>query len=84
MDAARAREEVEQTGRKLQENLVAGVERVQHEIEQNVRRGVDRTRGAITSFNEQFGGFVHEAPMLAIGGAFVVGYLVAKLARAAR
>lgn len=84
MDASRAREDVGQAGRKIQENLTAGVEQVQHQIEEQVRRGVDRTRGAVSSLNRQLEGFVHEAPVLAIGGAFVVGYLLAKLARAAR
>jgi ElaB/YqjD/DUF883 family membrane-anchored ribosome-binding protein len=84
MDASRVREDVSQAGHQIQENLTAGVEKVQHQIEEQVRRGVDRTRGAVSSLNRQLEGFVQEAPVLAIGGAFVVGYLLAKLARAAR
>jgi ElaB/YqjD/DUF883 family membrane-anchored ribosome-binding protein len=71
MDAAR-----------LQENLAEGVGRMQERLEENVRERVERTRGALSSLNEQFGSFVRESPMLAIAGAFGAGYVIAKLARA--
>jgi len=34
------------------------------------------------SMNDEFGSFVRESPLIALGGAFVAGYVVAKLARA--
>ena len=34
-----------------------------------------------SSLNDQFGSFVQESPLMAIGGAFAIGYLAAKLAR---
>ena len=84
MDAARAKEEMQQAGRAIQENLAEGVGRMQEKVEETVRRNVDRTRGVLASVNEQFGGFVQESPVLAIGGAFAVGWMIAKVARAFR
>ena len=82
MDAARLKEDVHHAGRTIQDNLASGIGRVQEEMEERVRRGYDHTRGAFGSLNEQFGGFVRESPLIAIAGAFAVGYLVAKLTRA--
>ena len=84
MDAARAREEMQHAGRVIQENLAEGVGRMQDTVGESMRRNVDRTRGMLASFNEQFGGFVQASPVLAIGGAFAVGWMIAKVARAFR
>jgi hypothetical protein len=84
MDAARAKEEMQHAGRAIQENLAEGVGRMQEKVEESVRRNVDRTRGMLASVNEQFGGFVQESPVVAIGGAFAVGWMIAKVARAFR
>ncbi len=82
MDAARIKEDVQQAGEKLRDNLAHGIGRVQEKMEENVRRGADQARGAVSTLNEQFGGFVHESPLIALGGAFAVGYVAAKIARA--
>jgi len=82
MDAARMREDVQQAGEKLRGNLAEGIGKVQEKVEENVRRGVDQTRGAVTTLNEQFGSFVQESPIMALGGAFAIGYIAAKIARA--
>ena len=82
MDAASVREDVQHAGRVLKDNLAAGIGRVQEEMEERVRRGSDQTRGALDDLNEQFEGFVRESPLIAIAGAFAVGYLLAKVTRA--
>jgi ElaB/YqjD/DUF883 family membrane-anchored ribosome-binding protein len=82
MEGARVKENVQQATRSMQENLAEGVGRMQDRVQENVRRGVEQTRSMLASFNDQFGSFVQESPVLAIGGAFAVGYLVAKVARA--
>ena len=82
MDAATIREDVQQASEKLRDNLAEGIGRVQGKVEENVRRGMDQTRGVLTALNEQFGSLVHESPIIALGGAFAVGYLAAKIARA--
>jgi len=75
MDAAKLRDG-------LQENLASNIGQVQEEVQQRVRRGVDRTQNVLSSLNEEFGSLVRESPVIALGGAFAVGYLAAKLARA--
>jgi len=82
MDPAQVKENVQQAGRKVQENLAEGIERVQDRMEERFRRGADQAQNMFSSLNEEFGGFVRESPVLAIGGAFAVGYLIAKVARA--
>jgi ElaB/YqjD/DUF883 family membrane-anchored ribosome-binding protein len=82
MDAARLKEDVQQATRTIQSKLAEGIGRVQERMEERVRRGGDQTRGTLASLNEQFGSFVQESPLIAIGGAFAVGYLIAKMARA--
>jgi ElaB/YqjD/DUF883 family membrane-anchored ribosome-binding protein len=82
MDAAKLREDVHAATRTFQENLAAGIGRVQETVEDRLRRSADRTEGALASMNEEFGSFVRESPLIALGGAFAVGYLIAKLARA--
>jgi len=84
MDAARAKESVQEATRTIQENLAGGIGRVQEQLEERVRRGADQAQGMFTSVNEELGTFVRESPMIALGGAFAVGYLIAKVARAFR
>lgn len=81
MDAARQKEDIHQASRVIQENLAEGVDRVQARMEERMRRGYDQTRGAVGSLNQQLETFVRESPLVAIAGAFAVGYLFAKVAR---
>jgi len=75
MDAAQMKEN-------LQENLAAGIGRAQERMEERVRRGADQAQTMFASVNEEFGSFVRESPIIALGGAFAAGYLIAKIARA--
>jgi hypothetical protein len=84
MEAGRLGEDMQQAGRALHDRLAHGIERVQEKVEERVRRGTDQTRGVLSSLNDEFGGFVREAPILALGGAFALGYLIARAARAFR
>ena len=81
MDAARINEGVHEAGRTLHD-LASSIGHVQEEMEERVRRGYDQTRGALGTLNEQFGGFARESPLVAIAGAFAIGFLIAKLSRA--
>jgi hypothetical protein len=51
-------------------------------MERRVQSGGEDTRKALASLNDQLAGFVQESPLMAIGGAFAVGYVIAKMARA--
>lgn len=82
MDGAQLKEDVQQATRTIQDKLAEGIGKVQERMEQGVRRSGDQTRSALNSLNDQFGELVHESPLIAIGGAFAVGYLIAKVARA--
>ncbi|HJQ84491.1 MAG TPA: hypothetical protein VKA21_10470 [Candidatus Binatia bacterium] len=82
MDAAQLKETVQETARTVQENLAQGIGRVQERMEERVRRGADQTSGMFASLNDEFGAYVRESPIIAIGSAFAVGYMIAKLARA--
>jgi len=77
MDAAQLKDN-------LQENLAAGIGRVQERMEERVRRGADQAQSMFASVNEEFGTFVRESPIIALGGAFAAGYVIAKIARAFR
>jgi hypothetical protein len=82
MDAAQVKENVQQAGRSVQDNLAEGIGRVQDRLEEKFRRGAEDAQSMFSSLNDEFGGLVRESPILAIGGAFAVGYLIAKVARA--
>ena len=82
MDAAKLKDDVQAASRSIQEEISEGLGRVQETMEERVRRGADRTQSVLASMNEEFGGFVRESPIIALGGAFAVGYLIAKVARA--
>jgi ElaB/YqjD/DUF883 family membrane-anchored ribosome-binding protein len=82
MDAAKLKEDVHAASRTIQEGLSEGLGRVQETMEERLRRGADRTQSMFTSMNDEFGSYVRESPLIALGGAFAVGYLIAKLARA--
>jgi hypothetical protein len=84
MDAAHVKDSVRETTRTIQENLAHGIGRVQERLEEGVRRGAGQTQGMFTSLNDEFGGFVRESPLVALTGAFAVGYVIAKIARAFR
>jgi hypothetical protein len=81
MDAARIKEDVQQMGRSVQSQVTEGASRVQETMQEGLRRGADQTRNVLGTLNQDFGSFVRESPVLALGGAFAVGYLVAKVAR---
>jgi len=82
MDAAKLREDVQQASRSIQDNLAEGIGRAQEKMEATLRRTADQTQGMFATMNEEFGSLVRESPIIALGGAFAVGYLIAKLARA--
>ena len=82
MDAAKLKGDVQQASRSIQEDLAEGIGRAQEKVEDTLRRTADQTQGMLASMNDEFGSFVRESPIIALGGAFAVGYLVAKLARA--
>jgi ElaB/YqjD/DUF883 family membrane-anchored ribosome-binding protein len=82
MDAAKLKDDVQAASRSIQEGISEGLGRVQETMEERMRRGADRTQNVLTSMNEELGGFVRESPIIALGGAFAVGYLIAKVARA--
>jgi hypothetical protein len=82
MDAARLKEDVQHATRTMQDKIAEGIGRVQERMEHRVRQGGDQTRDTVSTLNQQFASFVQESPIMAIGGAFAVGYLVAKVARA--
>jgi hypothetical protein len=70
MDVARATED-------LKENVSKGIERAQERVEE----GVAQTKDLVAMLNEQVQTLVRQSPLIALGGAFAVGYLIAKLAR---
>jgi len=82
MDAAKLKEDVQAASRSIQESLSEGLGRVQEKMEDRMRRGADKTQTMFSSLNDEFGTFVRESPLVALGGAFAVGYLIAKMARA--
>jgi hypothetical protein len=82
MDAAKLRENVQQATKSIQDNVAEGIGRAQEKMEDSLRRTADQTQGMFASMNDEFGSFVRESPLIALGGAFAVGYVVAKLARA--
>ena len=84
MDAAQLKESVQQAARTVQGNLAEGIGRVQDRMEERVRRSGDQAQNVFASLNAEFGDFVRESPLVAIGGALTVGYLIAKVARAFR
>jgi ElaB/YqjD/DUF883 family membrane-anchored ribosome-binding protein len=70
MDVARATED-------LKDNVTKGIERAQERVEEKVAQ----TKDMIVTLNEQVEALVRQSPLVALGGAFAVGYLIAKLAR---
>ena len=80
--ATKVKDDVQNMGRTLGENLAQGLNRAQETVEERMRSGFAQTRGMFSSLNDQFGGFVREQPIVALAGAFVVGYVIARAARA--
>jgi ElaB/YqjD/DUF883 family membrane-anchored ribosome-binding protein len=70
MDVARATEE-------LKDNVTKGMERAQERVEEKVAQ----TKDLVATLNEQVETLVRQSPLIALGGALAVGYLIAKLAR---
>jgi hypothetical protein len=82
MDAAKLREDAPAAARSLQDNLAEGIGRAQGKMQETFRRTAEQAQGMFNSMNDEFGSFVRESPLIALGGAFAAGYIVAKLARA--
>jgi ElaB/YqjD/DUF883 family membrane-anchored ribosome-binding protein len=70
MDVARATED-------LKDNVTKGIERAQERVEE----GMAQTKDLVAMLNGQVETLVRQSPLIALGGAFAVGYLIAKLAR---
>jgi ElaB/YqjD/DUF883 family membrane-anchored ribosome-binding protein len=84
MDAARAADTARQAGEQLQEKVTEGLGVAQERMEESVRRGADQARRAMNTLNDQFGDTVRQSPVLALAGAFAVGYLAARILRIVR
>jgi hypothetical protein len=84
MDAAKLKENVQEMGRTVQSQVSENFGRVKDAVQENLRGSADQTRNVLGTLNQDFGSFVRESPVLALGGAFAVGYLVAKIARTFR
>jgi hypothetical protein len=82
MDAAELKDSAQHASRTVQENLAEGIGRAQGRVQERVRRGADQAQNVLASLNEEFGSFVRASPIVALGGAVAVGYLIARLARA--
>jgi hypothetical protein len=80
--ASKTKDDLWQAGRTLGENLAEGLNRAQETVQDRVRSGFEQTRGVFSTLDEEFGKFVREQPVVALGGAFLVGYLIARAARA--
>jgi ElaB/YqjD/DUF883 family membrane-anchored ribosome-binding protein len=85
MDAARSAESAARhAGEEIQEKVTEGLSMAQDRMEETVRRGADQARRAMNTLNDQFGDSVRQSPVLALAGAFAVGYLAARIFRIAR
>jgi ElaB/YqjD/DUF883 family membrane-anchored ribosome-binding protein len=84
MDAARAGETARHAGEQLREKATEGLGVAQERMEETVRRGADQARRAMNTLNDQFGDTVRQSPVLALAGAFAVGYLAARIFRIVR
>jgi len=80
MEAAKLKEDVRQAGRALQE----GIERIQEQVGPGVRRSTDEAFNILTSLSQEVASIVRESPLLALAGAFAVGYFAARMARAVK
>jgi ElaB/YqjD/DUF883 family membrane-anchored ribosome-binding protein len=74
MDVAKVTED-------LKDTVTKGIERVQEHVEEGARRGAAQTKDLASMLSGRFETFVRESPLIALGGAFTVGFLIAKLAR---
>ena len=84
MDAARMADTARQAGEHFQDQLSQGLDAAQDRLEEGVRKGADQARSAMNTLNDQFGDTVRSSPVLALVGAFAVGYLAARILRLAR
>jgi len=70
-------EDLQHAAKNVQEQLADTASRA-HE---RIKSGFGDTHELLTSFNGQVGDFVREQPILALAGAFFVGYVIARTAR---
>jgi len=68
----------QQAAKNVQEQLADTASRAQERI----KSSFGDTQDLLTSLNGQVGDFVREQPILALAGAFFVGYVIARTARA--
>jgi len=61
-----------------------GLNVAQERVQEGVRRGAEQARRAMNTLNDQFGDTVRQSPVLALAGAFAVGYVAARLLRVVR
>jgi len=80
MEAAKLSEDVEQASRVIQDNLARSMGRVQESVA-DFSRELPEAGRLLTSANGRLVSLVQESPLLAVAGAFALGYLVAKVAR---
>ena len=80
METAKLSEDVQQTARVIQDNLARGIGRVQESVAE-LSRDLPEARRLLTSANGRLVSLVQESPLLTVAGAFVLGYLIAKVAR---
>ena len=76
--ATRFGEDLQQAAKNVQEQLADTASRAQ----QRLKSGFGDTQDLLASLNGQIRQFVREQPILALAGAFFVGYVIARTARA--
>jgi len=70
--------DVQETARNVGAQLVDTANRARERL----KSGLGDTPELLSSLNAQVGAFVREQPIVALAGAFLVGYLIARTARA--
>jgi len=76
--ATRFGADVQQTARNVGAQLADTADRARERI----KNGLGDAPELLSSLNAQLGAFVRQQPIVALAGAFLVGYLVARTARA--
>lgn len=84
MDAARVSETARRAGEQIKDEVSQSFSAAQERMEESVRKGADQARQAMNTLNDQFGDSVRKSPVLALAGAFAVGYLAARILRIVR
>jgi len=70
--------DVQQTAKKMGAQLADSATRAR----EAVKSGLGEAPELLSSFNAQIGAFVRQQPIVALAGAFMLGYVVARTARA--